>query len=228
MSEPSHVHIETWGTLGHLNASQQEALDQFKTKVELTELDKTKFQVESYDNVSLRFLRARSFNVQNAVQLLHDCIKRKESGHSTKYINLTPDECANCDLETLKRWYPHAIIGYDRFNRPLLFEHSGAVDANAIYQMTTLEGLVNYHWYSMDNVLNKMFDKAAEKCKEGENVLISTCVILDFTGLNMHHGSTKVLDHVKAMIAIDNMCYPEILGKMLVINAPWLAGKKIY
>jgi hypothetical protein len=28
------------------------------------------------------------------------------------------------------------------------------------------------------------------------------------------------------MVALDNACYPEVLGKMLVINAPWLAGKE--
>ena len=39
----------------------------------------------------------------------------------------------------------------------------------------------------------------------------------------MSHLSSKCLDMVKLFISIDNACYPETLGKMLAINAPWLA-----
>lgn len=68
-----------------------------------------------------------------------------------------------------------------------------------------------------------MFEKAPRK--DGEPPIISTCVILDVSGLSMHHCTGVVLEHVKAMVALDNVCYPEILGKMLVVNTPWLAGK---
>jgi hypothetical protein len=46
-------------------------------------------------------------------------------------------------------------------------------------------------------------------------------------GLGLVHCSGSTLDHVKAMVALDNTCYPETLGKMLVINAPWLAGMSV-
>jgi hypothetical protein len=32
-----------------------------------------------------------------------------------------------------------------------------------------------------------------------------------------------MLDHIKHLIALDNICYPELLGKMFIINAPWVA-----
>lgn len=220
MSTPL-VQLDTWGQPGHLKPEQEEALRQFTAQVSTNDLDRVRFRVESYENVSLRYLRARQFNVANAITLLHECIKRKTDGRSDYYAKLTPDQCANCDIEALKKWYPHAQFGYDKFNRPLLFEHSGAVDGNAIHQMTTTELLINYHWYSMETELNAMFDVAAQRGP----LVISTCVILDLSGLNMHHASARVLDHVKAMIALDNVCYPEMLGKMLVINAPWLAGE---
>ncbi|RYG63128.1 hypothetical protein EON64_16545 [archaeon] len=53
---------------------------------------------------------------------------------------------------------------------------------------------------------------------------ISTCAILDMQHMNSHHLSSKVLELVQGLIAIDNVCYPELLGKMFVVNAPWLAG----
>jgi len=56
-------------------------------------------------------------------------------------------------------------------------------------------------------------------------VNISTCVILDLQGMNLSHFSPHAMEHLKAIVAIDNTCYPELLGKMLVINAPWIASE---
>jgi hypothetical protein len=214
-------HLDTWGQPGHLTAVQEEALKQFREQVDVTNLNKAKFRVESEENVSLRFLRARQFNVVNALQLLHECVKKKEELRADHWAEQSPDECAHCNVDAMKKWYPHGDFGFDKHNRPILYELSGQVDGTAIYQMTTLENCINYHWWTMEHSLNRMFDEAATR----GNVIISTCAVLDLTGLNSSHASNTILNHVKAMIAVDNVCYPETLGKMLVINAPWLAGK---
>lgn len=217
--------IDTWGTIGNLTPEQETALASFLRLATPADLEMSKFKIEAAESAALRFLRARNFDVNNALQLIRDCVKRRVEGRAAHYASLTdPDQCTLCDTEALKKFYPHGQYGYDRFNRPVLYEHSGAVDGNAITQMTTLDNLINYHWYSMDYTLNKMFEVAGQQGP----LTISTCVVLDFTGLNSHHASSKVIDHVKAMVALDNTCYPEILGKMFVINAPWLAGKSLY
>jgi hypothetical protein len=213
--------LDSWGQPGNLTPTQQDAYTSFRTQVKESELDIVKFKIESYENASLRYLRARNFNVTNAIQLMNDCIKRKTDDRYDFYAGLRPEQCTECDIEALNKYYPHGQVGYDIFNRPILFEHSGAVDGHAIHQMTTTEKLIHYHWWSMETSLNDMFEKAPRKA--GEPPLISTCVIIDLAGLNMHHCSGIVLEHVKAMVALDNVCYPEILGKMLVVNAPWLA-----
>ncbi len=77
--------------------------------------------------------------------------------------------------------------------------------------------------------MNEMFKGAVERCGgDASAVPISTCVVLDFAGLNLSHCSSKMMDHVKMIVSIDNSCYPELLGKMLVINAPWLAGEAAF
>ena len=120
----------------------------------------------------------------------------------------------------MKKWYPHSQLGYDKLNRPILFEHSGGVNSTALLQMTTLDNLIRYHWWTMQNELERMFDQAAERGP----VNISTCVILDLSGMTLSHFSAQSLEQLKAMVSIDNTCYPELLGKMLVINAPWIAS----
>lgn len=79
-----------------------------------------------------------------------------------------------------------------------------------------------YHWFTMERTLDGMFSDAATR---GGRSIVSTVAVLDLKGLNSSHVSSRILDHIKGMISIDNCCYPETLGKMFVINAPWLAGK---
>ncbi|RYG63129.1 hypothetical protein EON64_16550 [archaeon] len=151
--------LDTWGQPGHLTEAQQEALQSFLTQASSADLDLAKFRIESQESVGLRFLRARSFNVANALTLLADCVKKKTDCQARKWATCTPDECAECDVEALKIWYPHAILGFDRHNRPLFLELSGRAEANAIRQMTTMERLVNYHWFTMENVLNGLVSR---------------------------------------------------------------------
>ena len=219
--------LDLWGQLGNLTDSQTSALQEFLALVPDADITMSKFHVESKENASLRFLRARNFDVHKAATLLSECVHKKTELQAAKFASLTPDECANCNVEAMKNWYPHAMKGFDKFNRPILFERNGFTNPTAIHQMTTKDGLIAYHWWTMENALNRMFEAAQARVADG-NPPISTCVILDFHGLSMHHCSSKMLEHVKTLVGIDNCCYPELLGKMLVINAPWLAGELFF
>lgn len=109
---------------------------------------------------------------------------------------------------------------------------NGKTEVNPIFLLTTKESLFAYHFWTMEYALDQMFTESAIKFyggKPGENVVptspvnISTCAILDFNDFGLSHCSSKMLDLVKSFVSIDNVVYPEMLGKMLVINAPWLA-----
>ena len=119
-------------------------------------------------------------------------MKRKQSAKVEQYASLTANQAANCDVEILKKWYPHSQLGFDKLNRPILFEHSGGVNSAVLLQLTTLENLIHYHWWTMENELNRMFDAAAAR----GDVVISTCVILDFSGMTLSHFSSQALDQV--------------------------------
>lgn len=104
------------------------------------------------------------------------------------------------------------------------------MNPNAVLQMTTKAGLINYHWFCMETSLDQKFSEAANRAAstvdnpDGTTIHnISTCVILDFKDLSLQHVSQKMLDQCKLYIGLDNVCYPELLGKMFVINAPYLA-----
>lgn len=202
---------------------QHEALLEFINAARDSDLSLAKFSSEPLESVSLRFLRARQFSVPNALELLKKCVDRKTAGNARQFAQMTPDECVKCDIEALNKFYPHSQLGYDKLNRPILYEQSGKVNPAAITTMSTFSSLIDYHWMTMEKNLDDMFRAAATNGKGP--VVFSTCAVLDLEGLGVVHCTGAALDHVKAMIALDNVCYPETLGKMFVINSPWLAGK---
>jgi len=220
--EPT-ISPENWGQIGYLTESQEQILKQFIDEVPNEELLSAKYTVETIEQVSLRYLRARQFDLTKAKDLLHESFKRKIDGKAEYYSKLRPEECANCDIAALKRFYPHTQRGFDRKNRPILFERNGRTDVNAVFLMTTKETLINYHWWTMETALDELFTEASTKFTDNKYTTISTCAILDFDNLGLTHCSSKMLDLVKMFIALDNVCYPETLGKMLVVNAPWIA-----
>lgn len=217
------INLDTWGTKPYLVMEQHEALVEFITAAKESDLNLAKFSTEPIESVSLRFLRARQFSVPDALELLKKCVERKIAGKARHFAQLSPDECVKCDIEALKKFYPHSQLGYDKFNRPILYEQSGRVNPSAITTMSSFSSLIDYHWMTMDKNLDEMFQAAATNGKGP--VVFSTCAVLDLEGLGVVHCTGAALDQVKALVALDNVCYPETLGKMFVINSPWLAGK---
>jgi len=221
---------EFWGQLGHLTTQQSEILNHFISEVPPEHIAIAKFTVETIEQVSLRFLRARNFDLAKAKELICECHKRKTEGNAKLYATMKPEDCAKCDINVLKNFYPHTQCGFDRKHHPILFESNGKVNVNAINQILEKERLLAYHWWTMECALDNMFTESQKLLQEQNPnstepviVPISTCAVLDFTGLNSSHVSQKMLDHVKELVSVDNVCYPECLGKMLVINAPWIA-----
>jgi CRAL/TRIO domain len=123
----------------------------------------------------------------------------------------------------LKTFYPHTMGGFDKQGRPILWEISGAMNVTAVQTMTSKETLMAYHFWTMETKLASMFSAAAERTPADSSPPNATCAVLDFAGFGLAHLTPACVNQLKAFISVDNVCYPETLGKMLVINAPWVA-----
>lgn len=162
-SRSNTVVVNTWGQLGHLTAPQEVAFKKFQTDAKASDVEAAKYTVETFDQCCLRFLRARQFDSEKAVILLTECISKLTEMKAAYWSQLTPDECASCDIAALKNFYPHVQSGFDKLNRPLLFEHTGKMNPSAILQMSNRRNLINYHWWSMENSLDQKFNEAAKR-----------------------------------------------------------------
>ncbi|KAK4692842.1 hypothetical protein P7C71_g4436, partial [Lecanoromycetidae sp. Uapishka_2] len=149
---------------------------------------------ERLDTLSmLRFLRARKFNVELAKQMFIDCEKwRKEFGVD--------------DL----------VQNFDYKEKPKVFEYYPQY-YHKIDKITTGERMLQ----NLVVEYEKLADPRLPACSRKSGQLLETCcTIMDLKGVGISKVSS-VYGYVKQASAISQNYYPERLGKLYLINAPW-------
>ncbi|KAJ9297794.1 hypothetical protein DTO271G3_4015 [Paecilomyces variotii] len=161
----------------------------------------------------LRFLRARKFNVEAAKTMFVDCEKwRKEFG---------TDELVRTFEYTEKpqvfEYYPQYYHKTDKDGRPVYIEKLGKIDLNAMYKITTGERMLQ----NLVCEYEKLADPRLPACSRKAGKLLETCcTIMDLKGVGITNVPS-VYGYVRQASAISQNYYPERLGKLYLINAPW-------
>lgn len=94
------------GMYGHLTPQQEEALRSFEEQAKPSDIEASRYTVETVPQVCLRFLRARGFDVAKALALLGECSHKLTEMRSAHWATVDPDIALNCNLAALKNFYP--------------------------------------------------------------------------------------------------------------------------
>ncbi|KAJ3076757.1 cytosolic factor, phosphatidylinositol/phosphatidylcholine transfer protein [Podochytrium sp. JEL0797] len=202
------------GRLGYLTADQEAALAEFKKELTAEE-DGKYYNPEKHDDyLLLRFLRARKFDLVLTKKMWIDCQQwRAEFGADTILDTFEFPEY----MQAMK-FYPRFYHKTDRIGRPLYIEQVGLLDFTRLMQATTVERMQRNHVYDYERLIQYRMVACAEK---SQRHIEQSCVIIDLKGIALSTFSS-VYGIVKSISAIAQDYYPEMLGKMYLINAPML------
>lgn len=101
--------------------------------------------------------------------------------------------------------------------RPLYIEQLGKIDLKAMYKITTEERMLQ----NLVVEYEKVADPRLPACSRKSGHLLETCcTIMDLKGVGLTNVSS-VYGYVQKASAISQNYYPERLGKLYMINAPW-------
>ncbi|KAI9754081.1 MAG: cytosolic factor, phosphatidylinositol/phosphatidylcholine transfer protein [Chaenotheca gracillima] len=161
----------------------------------------------------LRFLRARKFNVDLSKQMFLDCEKwRKEFGVEDLVKNFQYEEKSK-----VFEYYPQYYHKTDKDGRPVYIEQLGNVDLTAMYKITTADRMLQ----NLVVEYEKCADPRLPVCSRMSGQLVETCcTIMDLKGVGLGKAR-QVFGYVQQASGISQNYYPERLGKLYIINAPW-------
>lgn len=101
--------------------------------------------------------------------------------------------------------------------RPVYIEQYGNIDLNAMYKITSADRMLQ----NLVVEYEKVADPRLPACSRKAGKLLETCcTIMDMKGVGVTR-IPSVYGYVKQASAISQDHYPERLGKLYIINAPW-------
>eukprot|EP00298_Acanthocystis_sp_HF-20_P016359 c21458_g3_i1.p1 GENE.c21458_g3_i1~~c21458_g3_i1.p1 ORF type:complete len:293 (-),score=101.58 c21458_g3_i1:59-937(-) len=208
------------GFVGTLTSEEEKVLQEFKELCKNEEVDLSVYPIREYetiDHILLRFLRARNFNLQQALKMINDNVKWRKENNIMTITEESPSNIYKCDSQKIAAILPALHPGFDKQGRPVLFKKMGAnCVIDTLLEETTVENLIRYHWWSQEKLSYLCFTSSTEKQKHVEAFV----TVVDAAGWHVGLGSRKAYSYLKAMADTDSLNYPERMGATIVVNAP--------
>jgi len=178
------------------------------------------------DNVLLRYLRARKFDVDAAFEMFTTCLQwRADSVVLDEGLTVSANNALQkFDMSKDKLNKASALweFGYhhtDRNGRPLYIDRIGKCDVDAMLEVITIEEFLDWHIYQWEECLNEYFPACSI---ETQSCIEQNCSIVDLDGLKTSYlFNDKFKEVFKRMSKMDSDNYPETMGKFFIINAGW-------
>jgi len=199
------------GRIGTLNQEQENTLKNFRAEIERSKF----YDPQRHDDHTLlRFLRARKFDPVKSLKMFNDCEEWREKEN----VNTILNDFEFPERNQVQKIYPRFYHKTDKLGRPLYFEQLGTLDVNEIFKITSQDRIIRNHIYEYERLLKLRFPA----CSNQSNCHIDQSVtILDLKGVSLFQFA-NVFNFVKQVADIAQNYYPELLGRMFIINAPWL------
>ena len=211
--KPNSTDPKASGFYDQLNQAQFDALQ--KWKGELKE-QKVIDNFEVYDDLFLlRFLRARKFDLEKTMLMFKKFLQWR--------IDTKVDEISQSyeieNLIEIKKLYPHGYHRTDKLGRPVYIELYDKTDVNGLFKITTEEKMVKYYIKQYERQIKFIFPACSAVV---QRPVEQSCTILDANGIGILSLAGPIKGFVKLASDIGQDYYPEMLGKMTIVNVGFL------
>jgi len=160
-----------WGVPGHLTKDEVDVYNAFKAEVDKRGGDFRDtiycFGEEEGEVWALcRWLRARKFVLEDVIKMVEEATEVRANAKSKQFYP-DPKDALGVDSSLFFAQYPQLYTGKSKHGALLFISKPGLLNVDGIECITTLDGILKFHWHVM------MCDFAerlrAEKAKDPDN-----------------------------------------------------------
>lgn len=169
---------------------------------------------QGHDWNLLRYLRARKLDVEKAVLMLSNSIdffrkKDLKKIREADYSRL---------LGVFRKYYVHGGFHEDLQGRPVGLELFSRSDPEKLLELVTAEEMEDYFIAKHEKVLHIVFPLLSERANRRVDQVTMIADINDLPLLKVFRGQTK--GFMRVLVTLNQDYYPEMLGRMHILNAP--------
>ncbi|KAL9180289.1 hypothetical protein ACHAXT_008259 [Thalassiosira profunda] len=211
-----------WGMPGHLTEEEVAVFMKFRDEVEKRdgEFKKTVYsfgEIEGEAYCLTRWLRARKFVYDDVITMVEEATECRAEARKHEFYP-DPVQALGCEPSVFMAQYPQLYPCHAKNGCPVFISKPGVLNVDGMECITTLDGILKFHWHIMMHDYKNRLLKRKEEHPEFSNF---QCVcVTDLEHLSTGQLSQRALSIVKTQTAIDSVCFPETMNRMLVINAP--------
>jgi hypothetical protein len=159
-----------------------------------------------------RWLKARSFHIKQAVQMITDAIKYREK-YELDTILIRPFPMA---LE-IRKLSADSWHGYDAHGSPIFIQRFGQLDLTSLAALASADERLMYYHYLNEYTQSIILSQASIRAGHHVDTVTS---IFDMSGLSMHIITKYNTIFVRQTIAASSLIYPESMQSCYIINTP--------
>ena len=162
----------------------------------------------------LRFLRARQFDLKKSYAMFQNFIEFRKRKNLSKVKKIKFPE------KLLKEYYIRGFYNTDKNGWPIIIERVGFSKTSKIFELMTNENLENFFIQLYEKLIYIKFPICSKLKKKRIDRIF---VIIDLKNVNFFKiFSNKMRNFLKRTTKVAQLYYPELLGRMYIINAGWL------
>ena len=146
-----------WGRPGHLTSEEADVYLKFKDEIMNkhggadSDIYKTIYcfgEEEGEVWALTRWLRARKFVWDDVWTMIHEATRVRATAKEANFYP-NPTDALGCDAGLYFHMYPQLYYGNSKHGVPLYFSKAGVLNVDGVEQITTLDGIIKFHWYIM-------------------------------------------------------------------------------
>ena len=165
-----------------------------------------------------RWLRARKYNLADTIKMVEEATECTSEPRKEEFFPY-PEEALSVETSLYIKQYPQFYFGHAKNGCPVFISQPGRLNLEGITNLTCIPNIIKYHWYAMMHEYVHQLD-SMRKTSNGKFKRYECVCILDLSQLTVAKVGKRATNITKVQSAIDSLCFPETLNKMVIVNAP--------